>query len=151
MTKRSKRFLIVGLAIVVVIFLVLTLTMNHKKGTLVQADTAANRDIVEKVSASGRVQPETKVEITSEITGEIIDLRVKEGDTVRAGRLLIVLDTIQLRSDVDQSLYALNELEARMDGAKATLEQNKDEYERQQRLFDNNLTSETALTDAKPF
>ena len=149
MTKKSKRFLIIGVAVVVIVLLALTLSMDTEQGMTVQADEAKQRDLIETVSASGRVQPETKVEITSEITGEIIALRVKEGDTVSSGQLLIVLDTIQLRSDVDQSRYALNELGARLEGAGATLEQNDDEYKRQQRLFEGNLTSETALKNSK--
>ncbi|MCH9024150.1 MAG: efflux RND transporter periplasmic adaptor subunit, partial [candidate division Zixibacteria bacterium] len=66
-----------------------------------------------------------------------------------SGDLLIVLDTVQLRSDVNQAKYNMNEVNARLEGARATLEQAKEEYDRQQRLFDKSLTSQTAYTDAK--
>jgi HlyD family secretion protein len=104
---------------------------------------------VEQVSASGRVQPRTKVDIVSEVNGKIIRLAVQEGDAVKAGQLLIVLDTVQLRSDVDQALYSVNEISARLSGAEAALNNAKEEFDRQQSLFDRTLTSETAYKNAK--
>ncbi len=145
----KKILLIVFIVVVVVGLIVVNLKMNTTNAIPVQADTAKKRDITETVSASGRIQPRTKVDITSEINGEIIGLYVKEGDYVNAGDLLVVLDTVQLRSDVDQARYALNEVKARLEGARTSLEQAQEEYERQQRLFENNLTSETMLNNAK--
>ncbi len=149
MTKKKKTLLIVGIGLVVVILLVMNLTGDSTKRTTVAAEEAEKRDITELVSASGRVQPRTKVDITSEVNGKILKLAVKEGDVVRNGQLLIVLDTVQLRSDVDQALYNVNEVNARLGGAKAALENNKEEFDRQQSLFERTLTSETALKNAK--
>ncbi|MEW5993349.1 MAG: efflux RND transporter periplasmic adaptor subunit [Candidatus Zixiibacteriota bacterium] len=149
MKKRKKTLLIVAIAAVVVIVVVLNLSMSTSNALSVQADEAIKRDLVEIVSASGRVQPQTKVDITSEINGEIIGLYAREGDFVNVGDLLVVLDTVQLRSDVDQALYAVNEINARLEGAKSSLDQAAEEYERQERLFKNNLTSETMYDNSK--
>jgi len=149
MTKKKKTLLFVGIGLVVVILLVINLTSNNTKRTTIAAEEAEKRDITELVSASGRVQPRIKVDITSEVNGKIIRLAVTEGDTVRNGQLLVVLDTVQLRSDVDQALYNVNEVNARLEGAKAALENNNEEYVRQQSLFERTLTSETALKNAK--
>ncbi len=149
MKKKKKLFLIIGGIVVVVVIVVLNLTMSTTNAISVQADVAKTRDLVETVSASGRIQPQTKVDITSEINGEVIDLYVSEGDYVKAGNLLVVLDTVQLRSDVDQARYGVNEINARLSGAETTLDQAKEEYERQKRLFENNLTSETMFNNAK--
>lgn len=149
MKKKKKWFLIIGGIVVVVVIVVLNLTMSTTNAVSVQADVTKTRDLVETVSASGRIQPQTKVDITSEITGEIIGLYVHEGDYVQVGDPLVVLDTVQLRSDVDQARYAVNEINARLDGAKTALEQAEEENERQQRLYENDLTSETVFNNAK--
>ncbi|HWR84293.1 MAG TPA: efflux RND transporter periplasmic adaptor subunit [Candidatus Deferrimicrobium sp.] len=149
MKRKKKWLLIIGGAVVVIVIVVLNLSTNTTNAVAVQADVAKTRDLVEKVSASGRVQPQTKVDITSEINGEIIGLYVQEGDQVKTGDLLVVLDTVQLRTDVDQADYAVSEINARLAGAETALEQAKEEYDRQQRLFDNNLTSETMLKNGK--
>ncbi|MEA2031209.1 MAG: efflux RND transporter periplasmic adaptor subunit [candidate division Zixibacteria bacterium] len=149
MKKKKKLLLIIGGIVVVVAIVVANLTMNTSKVTEVKSDKAKLRDLVETVSASGRIQPQTKVDITSEINGEIIELYVQEGDYVGTGDLLVVLDTVQLQSDADQARYAVNEITARLEGAESSLEQAKDEFERQQKLFKNGLTSETIFKNAK--
>jgi HlyD family secretion protein len=147
--KKKKWFIIIGAVIVVGILVYFNLIADTSNNTKVDAKEAKYRKLIEKVSASGRIQPQTKVDITSEVTGEIIDLRVNEGDFVKSGELLIVLDTIQLRSDVDQATYAVSEINARLNGSKAVLDQTKEEFDRQQRLFDAKLTSETQYNNAK--
>ena len=147
--KKKKLLLIIGGAVAVVAIVIANLTMDTSKSTKVNAEETKLRELTETVSASGRIQPQTKVDITSEINGEIVGLFVREGDHVEAGDLLVVLDTIQLRSDADQTRYAVNEVAARLDGAKSSLEQAQEEYERQQQLFDNKLTSEIIYKNAK--
>ncbi len=148
MTK--KKLLLIGLGVIVVGGLIyFNLTMNTTKTTKVNIEKAKKRELVEIVSASGRIQPQTKVDITSQVNGEIINLLVKEGEHVNAGDLLIVLDTVQLRSNVDEARFAMSEIEAQLTGAKVTMDQNKEEYDRQKRLRTENLSSETQLTNAK--
>jgi HlyD family secretion protein len=145
-----KKWLIIsGIVVVVVVIIIANLNMNSSNATKVNAEAAQSRDINETVSASGRIQPQTKVDITSEINGEIVKLFVKEGQYVNKGDQLVVLDTIQLRSDLDQAKYSVNEITARLDGAKSSLEQTEDEYHRQEKLFENKLTSETEFKNAK--
>jgi HlyD family secretion protein len=147
---KKKTVVIVGLVVVVVAALVIfQLKSGGKRGVEVHAAVAKTSDIVEKVSASGRIQPQTKVNITAQINGKIVALLVKEGDTVRPGELLAVLDTVQLKSEAEQGRYSLNEISARLDGAKSALDQAAEEYERQQKLFTQNLTSETQLKNSK--
>lgn len=147
---KKKTVLIVGLVVVVLAALVIfQLNSGGKKGVEVHAAVAKTADIVEQVSASGRIQPQTKVNITAQINGKIVALTAKEGDTVRPGQLLAVLDTVQLKSEAEQGRYALNEISARLDGAKSSLDQASEEYERQQKLYAQNLTSETQLKASK--
>jgi len=147
MTKK-KLLIIIG-AVLVIVVVVLNLTKSNVRTTEVQAEQATKRELIEMVSASGRVQPQTKVDITSEVTGEIIALRVKEGDQVNSGQLLIVLDTVRLRTEVDQARYALTEAEARLEGSKANYDKALEDYETEASLYADNHTSEKAYKNAK--
>lgn len=125
------------------------LASDSRQKTEVNAQVVAKEDLVEKVSASGRIQPKSKVNITAEVSGKVIALPVKEGDTVETGDLLVMIDTIQAKSDLDQARYTLNEINARMTGVKADLEQAEREYNRQKQLYENGLTSEALFDNAK--
>lgn len=149
MSGRKKTIVTIIVLAVVALLVVVVLKKDTNSGMSVYAEHVAKRELVEIVSASGRVQPKTKVNITSEINGEIIALPVREGDRVRPGDLLVVLDTVQLQSDADQARFAVNEINARLAGAKSLLAQQQEEFDRQKRLYESNLTSETAFTDAK--
>lgn len=147
---RSKKFLFTAIGAVVIIVIAVTLSSGSgTKATQIQADLAFNDDISEIVSASGRIQPQTKVDITSEVSAQIINLFVKEGDLVERGQRLILLDTIQLQSDVSQSRYSLDEITSRAEAAKAQLEIDKLEAERQKTLFERDLGTENAATNAR--
>lgn len=150
MSKKTKILLFGGGALVLIVVIILNFTMGGEKKMIVNAQTVSQRDLTEMVSASGRIQPKTKVNITSQVNGEIVSLPVREGDTVKSGQLLIVLDTVQLRSDLDQAYFAVNEINARLSGAKTELDQSEKEYNRQKALFENGkLTSEVSYDNAK--
>jgi len=148
--KIKKRWWIIGgLVIVVLVALNFVLGGSNGNQTVVQADLAYVDDIDEIVSASGRIQPQTKVDIVSEVSAKIINVAVKEGDQVYRGQGLITLDTVQLQSDVSQARYSLDEIVARTQAAKTLYEKDKLEFERQSRLYEQQLTSETAYTNAR--
>ncbi|UCC45281.1 MAG: efflux RND transporter periplasmic adaptor subunit [Candidatus Zixiibacteriota bacterium] len=147
---KKKKVILIALGVIVVgAIVVLNITSGSNGGRDVNAAAVEKHDLKEIVSASGRIQPATKVDITSEVNGEIIALLVEEGQLVEPGDLLVVLDTVQLRSDVDQARFFENETRARLTGARTTLDQNEEEYQRQERLFEQNLTSETEYKNAK--
>ena len=147
--KRKKLFWIGGsLIIVVAAVIIFNLKNNGDHQTKVQADLAYIDDIAEKVTASGRIQPQTRVDISAEVSAEIVGLHVKEGDFVERGGLLLTLDTVQLKSDLYQASFALDETKARMASAKAQYDKDKRDFERQTRLFNQKLISETEYADA---
>ncbi len=149
MKKKSKKLLIIGVIVVVLVVVVLNITGNRKKLTSVQAEEVVITDLTEEVSASGRVQPETRVNISSQVTAEIFAIPVKEGQDVQKGDLLILLDTVQLQKDVEQYEFSLNEMEARTEGARVLYTQSEEEYERQKELFERDLTSESVFDQAE--
>lgn len=148
MTKK-KMFLIAVIVAVIGGGSWYILALDTAKSTLVDAAEVKTARVIETVSASGRIQPQSKVNITSQVNGEIISLLAKEGEYVRAGQTLIVLDTVQLKSEFEQARYALDESNARLEGARATLEQRRDDYNRKQQLHEKGLTSEQDFLDSK--
>jgi HlyD family secretion protein len=149
MTKRKKILLGGGAVVVIAGLVIANLAMTDDKSTEVQIDLATRRALVETVSANGRIQPQTKVNITSQINAEIKQIAAKEGDQVKAGQLLIILDSVQIASDVEQARYGLNQISASLNGAKTRLDQAEEEFKRQEQMFANNLTSDQNFKDAK--
>ncbi len=150
MKKRSKKILIIGAVVVIVaVVVVLNFTGSDGEGTMVQAELAYLSEISEMVTASGRVQPQTKVDITSEVPAEIIEVYVSDGEQVTRGQRLLLLDTIQYQSDVAQAQYSLDEIAARTQAALAQFDRDKREFERQTSLWEQRLSSETEYADAQ--
>ena len=150
MKIKSKKFMLIALlAVVVVVVVIINMTSSTNGSTTVQADLAFVDDISEVVTASGRIQPQTKVDITSEVSAQIIKVHVNEGDLVNRGDRLLQLDTVQLKADVAQARYSLDEVTARAKAARTEFDRQKLEFERQTALYEQNLTSETEYTNAR--
>lgn len=148
---RSRKKLLIGggIGLIIIVFALISLTKSGDKHTVVQADVAIKDDITELVNASGRIQPQTKVNIVAEVSAEIREIYVREGDRVTKGQPLLLLDTVQLKSDVAQARYSLDELTSRTTSSKAQYERDKLEAERQEKLYAQKLTSETEYTNAR--
>ncbi len=150
MSKSKKRWLIIGgIAVIAAVSVGIGLGGSNGDQTVVQADLAYVDDIVELVSASGRIQPQTKVDIVSEVSAKIISVSVREGEKVYREQALLLLDTVQLQSDVSQARYSMDEIAARTQAARTLFEKDKLEFERQSSLYEQQLTSETAYTNAR--
>ncbi len=150
MKIKSKKFLFISLgAIVIIAIIIVNLTASNGNQTEVQADLAYIDDISEIVTASGRIQPQTKVDISSEVPAQIVDIYINEGDFVSKGQTLLALDRVQIKADVEQARYSLDEIVARKEAARSQFELNKKEFERQSKLYDQKLTSETEFTNVK--
>lgn len=146
----KKKVLLIVLAVVLAVaVVVINLTWDTTKKAEVNAQEVKSQSLTETVSASGRIQPKSKVNITAQVSGEVVALPVKEGDSVHVGDLLVLLDTIQAKSDLNQARYALNEITARLDGAKTSLEQAESEFNRQKKLFESGLTPESIFDNAR--
>lgn len=148
--KTKKKKVIVWLAVAVILIVVLAnIFSGGEAKTKVQAEPVTRQDLVEEVSASGWIQPKTRVNITAEVNAKVIGIAVKEGDRVNRGHLLIQLDTVQLQKDVEQYRHSLEEINARKEAAHANYLQAEEEYERQKQLYERKLTSETVFKNAE--
>ncbi len=148
--RRLKKWLFIGLPVIIIaVLVVINLGKSNGNATTVQADLVKVDDISEVVTASGRIEPQTKVDITAEVSAQIVKLFVSEGDYVTRGTMLLMLDTVQAQSDVAQARYSVDEITARAEAARTQRDKDKLEFERQERLFEKKLTSENDYTDAK--
>lgn len=152
-----KRFLIIGSVLVAILIVVVIMTKGSGKGTLkVATEKAARRDITEIVSASGKVQSENQVVVGSDVSGEIVELLVKEGDTVKKGDLLLRINPIIYQSTVEQMEASLNGSRASLANTTARLAQSQANFNnaeaafnRSKKLHDNGAISDAEFEQSK--
>jgi HlyD family secretion protein len=123
--KNKRNLILVSLGLVVIIVLVI-LAMNkgdEKNGIKVATEKVAKRNIIEFVSANGKIQPEKDIKISPYISGEVIELYVKEGDQVKKGDLLAKIDPEIYRANYDRMVAMLNSQKAGQANAQARVAQ----------------------------
>ncbi|HEX6668131.1 MAG TPA: efflux RND transporter periplasmic adaptor subunit [Gemmatimonadales bacterium] len=103
-------------------------SLNKKKnaGTEVRMEQVARRDLVSAVTASGKIEPQTSVDISADITGRIIDIAVEEGDRVRKGQFLLQIDPAQYQAAVSRAEGVVSSTQATLLQVRA----NRDQAER---------------------
>lgn len=108
----------------------------------VETEVAELRTITQIVSATGRIHPEVEVIIRPDVSGEIIELNVKEGDFVREGELLLRIKPDLYEARIDELNAALLTQRSRMEQARAQMLQAEIEYLKNKELYDRNLISD---------
>lgn len=110
-----------------------------------------NRTITEIVTASGKIQPETEVKISPDVSGEIVELHVKEGDEVKKGDLLLKIKPDTYISAVDRAAAAVNSSKANLANAQAMLEQVKAKFSQTKNAYERNkvLWEQETISDAE--
>lgn len=100
-------------------------------------------DIVETVSATGKIQPEVEVKISSEVSGEIIELPIIEGQQVKKGDLLVRINPDIYQSSLNRVQASLQNVKANLNQAEASLTEAKASYERNRQLFEKGIISKS--------
>ena len=143
----SKKTIYISLAIVVtaIIFLLVLskkgIIGDKKKGKEVEVATATLGTIVETVSATGKIQPEIEVKISSMVSGEIIELPVKEGQIVKKGDLLVKINPDIYSSGYKRTVAGLSQTKAGLSQADAQFNEAKASYDRNKQLYDKGIIS----------
>ena len=131
MSKRTK-WILGGIAVLVVGSVAASSLANRGgKAVEVKIVPVEKRDLVASVTASGQVQPRTKVDVAADISGRIVRLAVKEGQFVRKGQFLLEIDREQYLAAVQQAEAGLSSARAQAAQARANLLQSKRNYDRQ--------------------
>ena len=136
--------LIGAAAVLVVVLIVLSKTGvigNKDKGKEVEIAKVDQMTIIETVSATGKIQPEIEVKISSEVSGEIIALPVKEGQVVKKGDLLVKINPDLYTSGYNRTLAGLSGTKAGLSQADASFKEAKANYDRNKTLFEKGIIS----------
>lgn len=160
MKKKNKvlRYLIISVIVLVVLAIIGKKAgwIGQEEKKQVTSEKVMKRTISETVSASGKIQPEVEVKISPDVSGEIVELTVKEGDHVTRGQLLAKILPDIYQSNVDRMVATLNSSKAGSEGAKSRLAQTQSQfererltYERTKKLYDEKLISSSEWEAAK--
>lgn len=149
--------LIIILSVLVILLIVFAIIGRKKgiigssKGTEVAVTEVSKRTIIETVSASGKIHPEIEVKISADVSGEIIELYVEEGDSVAQGKLLLKIKPDIYESAKDRSSALLNQMKANEASAKAQLAQVQAQYNQSKSAYDRNvkLFEQKVISDAE--
>ena len=156
----SKKLIWIIVALVVVIGVLIGLKkagyLGKEEGTKVSTEKAVMRNIIETVNASGKVYPEVEVKVSPDISGEVTELYVNEGDTIKKGQILarIYADIYSTQRDqvaagVNQAKAQLSNSSANLVGLKAVLDNAKSVYDRQKKLVDDKVISRSEFEQAQ--
>ena len=147
---------IIKILIIVVVVLLIFAVIGKKAGLFGKAVTvkvaveyAERRLITESITANGKIQPEKEVKITPDVSGEIVELTVKEGDQVQKGRLLLRIKPDIYISQRDRSLAAISSTRARLAQADAQFIQAELSFRRSKQLFDEQTISKSEFEQAE--
>jgi len=143
--KKKTLFIIVGIALALILLLIVGKkagwfgkTGNFKEVEITKIEPI---DIIETVSATGKIQPEIEVKLSSEVSGEIIELPVVEGQAVEKGDLLVRVNPDIYQSSVNRAQAGLETSRANYAQAQASLKQAEANYNRNKSLFEKGVIS----------
>ncbi|HSP44714.1 MAG TPA: efflux RND transporter periplasmic adaptor subunit, partial [Chthoniobacterales bacterium] len=142
--SRRKRYIIFGSIGLLVLWIVVASIMGKREKPIpVTTEKAIRKTIVQTVSATGKIQPETEVKISPEVAGEIIELPVEDGKLVKKGDLLVKVKPDSYKALVEQQQAAISAAKAMNLQAKATLAKTEQDLRRAQDLFTKKMISES--------
>jgi HlyD family secretion protein len=148
--KKKKIIIFSALGLLVVIIIIAVIIGSQKDEIIVvQTEKVERRTITQVVEATGKIQPQTQVKINAEVSGEIIELPVEEGDEVAKGQLLVRIKPDTYMAQRDQSIANLNRAKAMLVQREADFRKVESEYRRQQELFKKGLVSEADIETIK--
>ena len=140
-SQKKKIWLIIGSVILVIVLVVLVVNKSKgSKSTKVATETAESRTIVETVSANGKIQPAKDIKISPYISGEVVELFVKEGDFVEKGKKLAKIDPEIYISNYERIEASYKTAQANEASAKARITQSKAQFTKAKLDFDRSKT-----------
>jgi HlyD family secretion protein len=138
--KKKKKIIIFSIIGIVVIVLVALVILGSRREPVitVQTEKVQKRTLTQIVTSTGKIQPEVQVKINAEVSGEIIELPVREGQQVKKGQLLV-----RIKPDAFQAQY--ESAQATLEMANANLRKSEAEYKRNLNLFEKKLISDSDI------
>jgi HlyD family secretion protein len=148
--KRRKRTLIfLAVVLVIAAVVLLNLQSRREKTVRVTVQKVKKQDLTSIITASGEVKPKKSINISAQVPGRIIKIGVEEGDEVKAGQFLLKLDSTQYEANADRDRNFIQASKADLIQAEARLQRDKSAYDRQKKLFEDELISKDQLESVK--
>ena len=156
MSKTVKWILIILGILIAVLVVGKLIAGKGDVGVKVSTEKAAKRTIIETVNATGKIYPEVEVKISPDISGQITELNVREGDSVKKGQVLARIYADIYATQRDQAAAAVNQQQAmtansqsQLDALKATMDQAERTYNRQKQLLDDKVISKAEFEQSE--
>ncbi len=151
MTTKAKVLLIAAGVVVMGGFVTLSVAKKRQPSVEVRLEKVGRRDLVSLVTASGKIQPKRSVDVSSDITGRIVNLPVVEGQSVERGQVLVHIDPAQYQANVERSQAVLASAQANANQARANRDQAERSFVRARdiRAQNQQLVSQEALEQAQ--
>ncbi|TVP47621.1 MAG: HlyD family efflux transporter periplasmic adaptor subunit [Mongoliibacter sp.] len=153
--KKSNKliYILLGVLGIIIVFAIIGKSagwIGGEKEVAVEVKKASKLSITEKVSASGVIEPETEVKLSPDVAGEIIELNVMEGDSVKVGDLLVKIRPDNFISALDRARANLNQNQANLAQSKANLKRSEAQFVRAELEFKRNekLHKDKVISDA---
>jgi HlyD family secretion protein len=134
--KRRKIWIILAILVVAGASAAFYVSNNRKKTIEVQVDRVKTQRLVSRVTASGKIEPKRKVDISASIPGKIIQLDVEEGDVVRKDAFLLQIDPVPFQAEVSNAKASLSGAKSELDSSLASLKQAEQSYNRKARMWE---------------
>jgi HlyD family secretion protein len=148
--SRRRRYIIFGAIGLLLLWIIVGSIMGKREKPIpVTTEKAVRKTIVQTVSATGKIQPETEVKISPEVAGEIIELPVEDGKDIKKGDLLLKIKPDSYKALVEQQEAAISAAKATNLQAKATLLKTEQDLKRSQDLFNKKMIAESDYTAAQ--
>jgi HlyD family secretion protein len=147
--KRRKLLVFSAIAVVVAGLFAFAILKKRDPVITVQSEKVARRNLIELVTANGKIQPVLQVKISPEVSGEITELPIKEGQCVSKGDLILKIKPDFYTAQRNQADASYKSAVAGKESAEASLRKTEAEFKRQQDLFDTKLISDSAFDEAK--
>jgi HlyD family secretion protein len=140
----SKKSILITLGALIALFVLYKSFFGKEdKGKQIETASVKEMTIIETVSATGKIQPETEIKIMPEVSGEIIALPVKEGQVVKKGDLLVKINPDLYTSGLNRTVAGLSQTKAGLSQADAQFKEAKSNYDRNKTLFDKGIISKS--------
>ncbi len=150
--KKTFRYLLIATILLIVLAFIGKRAGWFGRGVEydVTTDKVSKRSIVEIITANGKIQPETEVKISSDVSGEIVELNIKEGDEVKKGDLLLKIKPDTYISTLERMEASLNSSKANLANSKARLAQTEAQLSQTELTFNRNkkLFEQGAISQA---
>ncbi|MDB5015316.1 MAG: efflux transporter periplasmic adaptor subunit [Mucilaginibacter sp.] len=150
---KTTKYILISLGVLIVLLVIAKATGMIGKPQITQVATEKTtvRDIVETVSASGKIKPHVEVKISPEVSGEVVELPIKEGEVVKKGQLLCKIRPDILKSELDRAQAQYNTQKASIGNTKQMLKQSQATFDNQASIFkrDKALYQNKVITTAE--